>query len=239
MATFTFLAPAAAPPSGPMPALDRWLAQYLDLGRALAEGRLGQEAWREAMDRHFPALDLEALKARIGFAARLAALPHLDFRGRGEAFRPLAVDAGPPRPGPEPPRRVITKLAWVRPGGSIPPHAHLNMVSTFLVLSGAFRVRQFEKVAEGPADMVLRPAMDEVQRPGAWSTVTDGRRNVHWLTALEEGSCLFTTKIIRLRDGAPYAGRIHLDLRAGADRPEGELRVPKLAPWEADALYAP
>lgn len=239
MATLTFHARAAALPPGPLPALDRWLAEYLAQGRALAEGRLGQEAWREAMDRLFPALDLEALKARIGFAARLAELPDLDFRGRGEAFRALAVDAGPPEPGPEPPRRVITKLAWVRPGGSIPPHGHLNMVSTFLVLSGAFRVRQYEKVAEGAEDMVRRPALDEVQRPGAWSTVTDGRRNVHWLTALEEGSCLFTTKIIRLRDGAPYAGRIHLDLRAAAVRPEGELRVPKVAAQEADALYAP
>lgn len=236
MATFTFHARLPPPEAA---GLDRWLAAYLAAGRALAEGRLDQEAWRAAMDRLFPELDLEALKARIGFQARLAELPDLDFRGRGEAFRALAVDAGPPVPGPEPPRRVITKLAWVRPGGSVPPHAHLNMVSTFLVLSGAFRVRQYEKVAEGPGDLVLRPVVDEVQRPGAWSTVTDGRRNVHWLTALEEGSCLFTTKIIQLRDGAPYAGRIHLDLRGVEDAATGELRVPKLAAWDADALYVP
>jgi hypothetical protein len=237
MSAYTFH--VQLPPAVRRPSLDGWLAGYLALGRALAEGRIHQEAWREGMDCHFSALDLEALKARLGFPARLAEFPAVDFRGRGEVFQTLAEDGGPPGPDPEPSRRVITKLAWVKRGGSIPPHAHLNMVSAFLVLSGRFRVRQYEKVSEDPGHMRIRPRLDEVQGPGAWSTTTDAARNVHWLTALEEGSSLFTTKIIRLREGAPYAGRIHLDLRAAEAEGDGLLRAPKVAPGEARILSLP
>ncbi|MFN8011046.1 MAG: hypothetical protein U0P81_06550 [Holophagaceae bacterium] len=227
-------------PAAPLPAsrearLDRWLDGYVALGRALAEGRIPQEAWREGMDRAFEALDLEALKARIGFPARLAERSGLAFRGCGEAFRALAVDGGPAEQGPEPARRVITKLAWVLRGGCVPPHGHLNMVSSFLVLSGRFRVRQYDKVGAGPGRLWIRPRLDEVQGPGAWSTVTDGARNVHWLTALDDDASLFTTKVLELRPGAPYAGRIPLDLDRAEAEPDGTLRVPVVDAREVGA----
>ena len=79
--------------------------------------------------------------------------------------------------------------------------------------------------------------LDAIQGPGEWSTITDGLHNVHWLTGLSGDCCLFTTKLIALREGEPYLGRIPVDVLAAAAAGDGTLRAPKLSPAEAAAKY--
>ncbi len=47
--------------------------------------------------------------------------------------------------GAEPRQMLITKIAGVRQGYSVPPHGHSNMVSAFLCLSGEFDVRLYDR----------------------------------------------------------------------------------------------
>ena len=221
--------------------LDGWFAEYLDLGRGLAEGRLGQLDWLAGTGRLYRGLDLAALRRRVDFDRLSEELDAQAARtGKGEIFHAIYHDGGPPRPGAEPRRAVITKVARVAKGRSVPPHGHGNMVSAFLHLSGEFHVRQFDKLHAGPDRMVVRPTADVRGGAGLWSGITDVKNNLHWLTAVSDDAFLFTTKVIALDAAKPLHGRINVDVRAGERAPAhgpGAVSVPRITHRRAAELY--
>lgn len=222
-----------------MEELHAWFRDYFRVGRHLGTGQLSQEAWQDSMGRLFARCRLAALLEWINFDAVSQRLKHADLKGRGELFHSIAIDGeGPSAAGASEPRSVvITKIAYIKKGGSIPPHGHRNMVSAFLHLSGECRVRQYDKLAEDGGALVIRPRVDYVSRPGQWSSVSDTRDNVHWLTG-QSGDCfLFTTKLIELEEGRPIQGRINVDVRRGAYVGGGALRVPKISYERAAEWY--
>jgi hypothetical protein len=158
---------------------------------------------------------------------------------RGEAFQTIALDGQSPEQAGavEPPRVVITKIAYVQKGRSIPPHGHSNMVSAFLHLSGEFRVRQFDKLADEADALVVRPSTDFVGGAGLWSSISDTRNNVHWLTAKSDDCFLFTTKLIRLEEEKPCRGRINIDVRSAASVGGEAVRASKISAQRAAELY--
>lgn len=66
-------------------------------------------------------------------------------------------------------------------GTATPPHAHFNLASFMLIVRGAVHVREYQRVEAIGADQVrLRPVADHRVGPGAYTTSTQGDRNVHW-----------------------------------------------------------
>jgi hypothetical protein len=215
---------------GPSSRLDEWLREYLLLGRRLGGGEIGGEAWQDAMDPLLAQCPAAELAGRIDLDAAARRLRSSDMKGRGELFQTVFTDASAPSasPGPEIRRAIIAKIAYVKRGGSVPPHGHNNMVSAFLHLSGTLRVRQYERVADLGDALLIRASADVVVGAGTWSSVSDTRHNIHWLTGESDDCFLFTTKLIALDPAARYEGRIYIDMSAPADAGGGLLRAQKL-----------
>jgi hypothetical protein len=227
-----------------MEELDTWLAEYLRLGKALGAAKISQEAWQNGMDRLFLSLQPADLLKRINFDAISQQLMRDISPGQGELFQTILLDGRTVRLGGnaeqgavEPAREVVTKIAYVEKGRCIPPHGHSNMVSAFLHLSGEFRVRQFNKLADEVDALVVRPSTDLVGGAGSWSSMSDTRNNVHWLTAKSEDCFLFTAKVVELDERKPNSGRINIDVRDAQSAGRGAMRVPKISDQRARELY--
>ena len=159
--------------------------------------------------------------------------------GRGELFHLVWLDGNVPNryEAVEPERLSISKIAYVRKGCSVPPHGHSNMVSSFLHLSGEFRVRQYDKLADDGDGFVIRPSTDDLRGSGNWTSVWGDRNNVHWLTAESEDCFIFATKLVRLDATKPFQTRINLDVRNAIDVGGGAIRAPRISGRVAEMRY--
>jgi hypothetical protein len=192
-----------------------WTEELGALTRALAAARIEPLAWQEGVNALYARVDIPTLLAQIDFEALRDRLRFED--GTGERFGRVSL------PGK---RGVVTKVAAVRRGAAIPPHGHRNMVSAFLVLSGEFHLRLYERLGSAGDACLLRPTADRTLAPGAWTSSSDQRNNVHWLSATAEDTYLFSAKRVRIRPAAFYRGRQYLDPCADA-----KAATPIRAPW--------
>lgn len=217
---------------------ETWQREYLRLGSELREAPLKQSQWQDGIDRLFARIPQPAFETAIDFAAIQRKLATLDLTEKGEIFHTIDLEgtAGS-APGPEPKRRIIAKIARIAKGRSIPPHGHSNMVSAFLNLSGEFHVRQYDRVAFADAGLVIRQTEDRVCGAGAWSSISDDRNNVHWLTAKSDDCYLFTTKLIGLVEGRANHGRINVDVTRAKALGDGKLIAGIISGEEAAERY--
>lgn len=222
-----------------MEELDAWYCEYLKLNRDLGAGAIDPAAWRSGLARLFAELRLPDLLEMIDFDAVSRHMRYVGRLGKGELFHPVLLDGRVPEryEAVEPDRVAISKVVYVRKGCSVPPHGHSNMVSAFLHLSGEFRVRQYDRLGDDGDGLVIRPSTDDSRGPGQWTSVTDDRNNVHWLTAESEDCFIFATKLIRLDETKPFCARINLDVRNAIDVGGGAMRAPKISGKVAEMTY--
>jgi hypothetical protein len=222
-----------------MESLNRWFQDYRKLGDQLARGDIKQDAWQDEMTRLFKSVSIPSLMQRIDYERLADKISSSDLGKRGEVFHTLMVsgDSREAGSGPEPRRALITKLAYIKKGRSVPPHGHSNMVSAFLNLSGEFHVRQYDKLADQDDALVIRATDDSVCGAGTWSSISDVRNNVHWITAKSDDCFMFTTKMIELTDDKPFHGRMNIDVLRARDLGSGRLSAHKITAAQAGELY--
>lgn len=221
-----------------MEELDTWFDRYLELNRSLGAGAIEPRTWQDGLDRLFVELRLNDLLQRIDFDTVSRHMRLVGRVGRGELFHPVLLDGKVAEPHkPEPARVAISKVVHVRKGCSIPPHGHSNMVSAFLHLSGEFQVRQYDRLSDDGDSLVIRPSTDGVRGPGKWTSMSDDRNNVHWLTARSEDCFIFSTKVVRLDETKPFCARINLDVEKAVDVGGGALRARKISGKVAEITY--
>jgi len=120
---------------------------------------------------------------------------------------------------------------------AVVPHGHQNMVSGHLVIHGGLRVRHFERVRDEPAYMVLRPTIDRQSSPGASTTVSDERDNVHWLVATSKLAATFDVIVPGLDPRRPTRFTDFVDPRGGESLGGGLIRAPRLGADEVFLRY--
>lgn len=113
-------------------------------------------------------------------------------------------------------------------GRSITPHGHRNMASAHLVIAGKLHVRNFDRVADEPEHLILRPTVDGTIGAGAVSTMSAQQNNIHWFTALTGRAFTLDVIVQGLKeDDQPF----HIDLvdpRGGTKRGDGTIRAPRI-----------
>ncbi len=217
-----------------------WLRQLRENGQLLGSGEQSGLQWQERMDDIFGDAPLESLLQHLDFDRMREELQSRDLGARGEIFVTVNLDSPGAEiaSGPEPGRVLITKISHIDRGRSIPPHGHSNMVSAFLCVSGQFDVRLFDRLEDREDHMIVRQTADEVDAgPGTWSSTSDYRTNVHWLTAKSDDCFLFTTKLLDLEENRVTHGRINVDVLAGEVLGSNTYRAPKISPTEAAERY--
>ena len=207
-------------------ALTDWVARINLLSTALSAGEASLTDWQDGLTSILAELPVEEIAHAIDFE-RLAATSAPAEKGVATARVML--------PRVDPAARVVgAKLFIVGKGRAVIPHGHTGMASGHLVMKGGFHLRQYDRLAMESDHWLLRQTIDRREGPGAISTISDDRDNVHWLVAEELSYTLdFIMAPARADDGWDIQ---NLDLDA-AQR-EGELlRAPKLDVETALAKY--
>ncbi len=218
-----------------------WMRSLSKNEADLARQRISPLQWQEMMDQIYRSTPLAQLKRHLDFQKLSKAILEKMPADRHELFHTIELGA----PSPESPAAkaephgdLIVKVAHIRKGHAVPPHGHSNMVSAFLCLSGEFDVRLYDRLDNREQALVVRDTLHQANAgPGTWSSVSDYRDNVHWLTAKTDDCFLFTVKMLSVEEGLPLNGRINIDVRRAKQLGGNTLLAPKITSNEARELY--
>jgi hypothetical protein len=218
-------------PAPVAPILANWLRGLHDRCKDLRGAPLQATAWQDEVGTLLERVPLEELLKLIDFDRLVAraSLPDDRAATHDPVFPPL--QGIPERPS------YIRRLFVLAQDRAVVPHGHQNMVSGHLVVHGSLRVRHFERVRDEPAHMVLRPTIDRHSNPGAATTVSDHRDNVHWLVATSKVAATFDVIVPDLDPGRPTRFQDFVDPRRGEGLGGGLIRVPRLGADEVFARY--
>jgi hypothetical protein len=201
-----------------------------ELALALRRGELEPMAWQDEMARHVAAIDVAEVIAAIELDRLVAALeplpddrPHVQSLELA-ALASLLSDAG-----------AKLKLFALAPGRAIVPHGHHGLVSMHWLLRGSLHARSFDRLDRTRTHAIVRPTIDRVLRPGAATSVSEHRDNIHWFVALDGPAFALDLLVARLDPEAPH-GRFYVDIRA-AEPADDHLRAPIITPGEAHRRY--
>lgn len=222
---------------------DDWIAELYHVGESLDVGRISGPQWQREMDRLYGTCNLDTLLIHLDIDKVIAAI---DLSDRGEQFVSTPLLDAPRRrivAGHREGEGVITQIGATRRGNAIPPHGHQNMASAFLILSGEYHVRQYDKlrtigeIRPGRGSLLMRLAKDERQRRGQWSSVSDESDNIHWLRAASDDCFFFSTKLISLKPRLELHDRIHVDVNVAEDLGRGLVNAPIISDRRAVEKY--
>lgn len=211
----------------------RWIAAQDDIARALAGGEISPAEWRVEVARLTLAVDLPQLLAEIdGAESRYAgrALPSypmkrmIRFRDGAGARREL---------------RYATAWFGFAPDNVVTPHAHRHMVSAHLVVEGAFRVRNYDRVRDEAGAIVIRPSLDTTIGVGEVSTISPDRDNIHWFVPRGGRAATFDVIVSGLDAGRPDYDIAAVDPVRGEPLADGTIRAPIIGFAEASRFYTP
>lgn len=212
-------------------AVSRWIDEQQSLAEDLSVGRIDGRAWSGGVERLARGVDPAELMASLSQARVTAAgAPYgNDPQKRFVRF----LDAGGA------PRRLAYGVALFEfaPHNVITPHGHRHMVSAHMVVKGAFRVRNFDRVGDEPGTMLIRPTRDYVARVGDVSTMCSERDNIHWFVPQGGPAATFDVIISGLDAGQPDHDIKAVDPLRGEKRPDGIIAAPVLDFAEASRRY--
>jgi PCO_ADO len=207
------------------------LAAMGELALALRRGELEPLAWQDEMARLVAEIDLAEVIAAIDLDGLVAALDPLpEDRPRVQPLHLVALESVLAEAGAK------TKLFALAPGVAIVPHGHHGLVSMHWVLRGALHGRSFDRLERTPRHVVMRPTIDRVLRPGAATSVSEHRDNIHWFVAVE-GPAFALDVLLSGLDSEGPRGRFYVDPRAAEPDGGERLRAPILSHAQAQARY--
>jgi len=221
--------------------LGTWLTDLRLNAQKLRQRKISPLRWQEIMDEIYGATPLSQLKDHLNFPRLSAMILEKMPPDRQEYFHRIdlkTLSTEKFQQGGEPRQTLITKIAHVRKGESIPPHGHANMVSAFLCLSGEFDVDLYDRIDEQEGSMIVRHSNSQRRAgQGTWSSISDYRDNVHWLRAKTDDCFLLTCKMLCVEEHRSLRGRVHVDLRDAKPLSGNRLQVQKIDYSRAQELY--
>lgn len=207
----------------------RWIEDLKGAAHELRRRKISQVEWQSRVHECLRVVDLKDLLAAIDYE-RLAS--RVQFEEDHETQVPmLALDGQPPEElgfGPH--------FFALKQGVAVVPHGHHNLVTLHMMLSGQAHARHFDRVHDEPEYITIKPTLDEVIGPGAVTSISDERNNVHWFTALSGPVFMFNMQLGGITPGLPVGARDYLD-PAGEKLSGGLVRARRLDEVEAYRRY--
>lgn len=186
-----------------------WVKGIDDLCREVKDQKLKQTEWQTKIEELYGQVELKDLLEMIDFD-KLTKELKLAEKGEKSLRFSFNDPAAPKSP-------VFGKQIFaLAKGCSVVPHGHNNMATAFLILSGEFQGRHFDRLEDLPDHMIIKPTIDRKFETGEYSTISDYKDNIHWFTALSERAFIFNIHVDDIRpDSKLRTGRVYVD-------PEGE-----------------
>ena len=111
------------------------------------------------------------------------------------------------------------------------------MVSAHLVVEGAFRVRNYDRVRDEADAIVIRPSVDATIEIGDVSTISPDRDNIHWFVPRGGRAATFDVIISGLDEGQPSFDIEAVDPVRGQVLADGAIRAPIVSFEESSRFY--
>ena len=218
--------------------IDDWVVQLDAISKQLSNRKITALQWQEQVDRIFDKVPMRSLLEMIDFRKLADRLSALDLSERGEIFEDIGIGPIAKTTSEADSTSAIVKVAHIKKGRSIPPHGHRSMTSAFLCISGEFDVRLYDRLDDVDQAMIVRQTVHQKKAaPGSWSSISDYRDNVHWLTAKSDDCFLFTCKLIRLEPDREFRGRENINLKDAKLLGTDTWRAPIISAKQSAELY--
>jgi hypothetical protein len=218
----------AAPKRG---GISRWIEEQQALADDLSAGRIGGLDWSTGVARLAAGIDMDELIAELARARVTSAGPASGNDPQKRYVRFLDAEGRS--------RRLSYGVALFEfaPHNVITPHGHRHMVSAHMVVKGAFRIRNFDRVGDEPGAMLIRPTRDHVARTGQVSTMCTEQDNIHWFVPQGGPATTFDVVISGLDEGAPDYEIRAVDPVRGEKRPGGIIAAPIIGFDQSSNFY--
>ena len=212
-------------------AVDGWIADQDEIAWALADGTIGGRDWALEVERLARRVDVAALMDRVS-RSQLSPGPAGSANDPGKRFVRFLDEQGTPR-------RLNYGVALFdfAPRNVITPHGHRHMVSAHLVVAGALRVRNFDRVRDEGDAIVIRPTRDYVARVGEISTMCSERDNIHWFVPQGGPATTFDVVVSGLDPGRPDHDIKAIDPIGGRRLDDGTIVAPIIPFGESARRY--
>lgn len=221
---------SAAKPQRRMAARD-WIERQGELARALKGGQISPLQWMAEAERLAGEIEVAELMAEVGHAQiTQQALPPTNDP-RKSSIRFLDAEGAPRKLG------YGAALFAFEPHNVITPHGHRHMVSSHLVVDGAFRVRNFDRLRDDDGAMIVRPTRDYIAATGQLSAMTPDRDNIHWFVPQGGKAMTFDVIISGIDPGEADYEIEAIDPLGGTELADGAIRAPKIAFEAASDKY--
>lgn len=209
----------------------RWIGEQQALAENLSAGRIAGKAWSQGVERLAATIDVEELLAGLA-SARITASGAPSGNDPRKRFVRFLDAQGQPRS-----LGYGVALFDFAPDNVITPHGHRHMVSAHMVVSGALRVRNFDRVGDEPGRMLIRPSRDYVAGVGQVSTMCSEQDNIHWFVPQGGPATTFDVIISGLDAGQPDYDIKAVDPVRGEKRADGVIAAPIIGFEESSRRY--
>jgi hypothetical protein len=218
--------------AGPVkPVAEKWVVELQHLSKSLLDGKTQPLEWQRGIESLLRGVELEDLLRAIDYQrlAKTTALPD-----DHESAEEISLARGRDLPG----ELSFTPYFYaLKKGRAIVPHGHHNLATMHMILHGEARARHYDRVRDEAQHMIVRLTDDKVCGPGAVTTISDQKDNIHWFVALTEPVYMFNIGVHGIKKKQRSSGRDYLDAGRGEQLGGGLIRARKLDGAEAYRLY--
>ena len=142
----------------------KWMKDLNELSEAVKGQKLKQTDWQTKVDELFAKVDLADALKFIDFEKLTANIKHAESGEKSLRAKFPQVEGLP------------TNLVFghqifaLGKDRSVVPHGHNNMATAFLILKGNFQGRHYDRLADEPEHLIIRPTVDRKFGPGECSS---------------------------------------------------------------------
>lgn len=209
-----------------------WLAEVEEISQAMKDKHAKQVEWQRKIEEIFARVDMSDFLRSIDFD-RVSR--KMKFPDDGEGVLPV----NPSRPRGLPKELEFdTYIYGLKKGRAIAPHSHRNMTSMHMLLGGQLHAWHFDRLADEPKHLIIKPTLDRALATGEASTTSDDKDNIHWFKATSDVAFTFNIAVFGIDPSAKFSGRqFYVDPIGGEKLEDGDLRVRHLTSEDARRLY--
>jgi hypothetical protein len=217
---------------GVAPIAKRWLAEVEEISRAMTERKARQIEWQNKLAELFARVELKDLLRDIDFERLSKTIKFPDDHEGVIPTKPKHATGLPEE------LSFSTFIYGLKKGRSIVPHCHRNMTSMHMPIGGELHGWHYDRLADEPGHLVIKPTLDRALTLGEVTTISDEKDNVHWFKATSDAAFTFNIGVYGVDPASKFGGRqFYLDPLGGEKLTDGSLRVRHLTMKEANKLY--